>query len=259
MRWPGTQTRFSYSTPIVGSTRTLCRNSTAHLQMGRMWSPGRRDDGRPRVSPGRSRYGRRFGNRKQRASRIESARRNGSPSRNRDRFRQDVLERHPWRSFGKAEDAEYSAILRRAGVRVTFVPTAALRNTPPTDTAGLCQQRRRWRDALFTDAAGPIDRLLTSKPLILAQLAVTCGVVGLMALLNPGAVTLAFAIWAGILVTATMAVYLRAAGRTGATPRAMFGLWRTPAVVGRLACRVTAGGLARRGGASRRTPRAANA
>ena len=173
-------------------------------------------------------------------------------------FRRDVLERHPWRSFGKAEDAEYSAILRQAGVRVTFVPTAGLRNTPPTDTAGLCQQRRRWRDALFTDAAGPFDRLLTSKPLILAQLAVTSMVVGLMSLLNPGAVALAFVVWTSTLIAGTVAVYLQAAARTGATPRAMFGLWRTPAVVGRLAW-VTAGGLARRGGAWERTPRAANA
>ena len=171
-------------------------------------------------------------------------------------FRRDVLERHPWQSFGKAEDAEYSAVLRRAGVRVQFVPTAELRNTPPTDTAGLCQQRRRWRDALFADAAGPIDRFLISKPLVLAQLAATIAVVLLMSILRPGLMAALFALWAGGLVAMTMAVYFRAAGRVGATHGAIRGLWRTPAVVGRLAL-VTLGGLVRRGGVWERTPRAA--
>lgn len=163
-------------------------------------------------------------------------------------FRRAVLERFPWRSFGLAEDAEYGAILRAGGVRVRFVPAARVRNTPPAGVADLCQQRARWRAALFVPGTGLIDRLTTSKPLILAHLAVTVGV-------SAAASGELFAVSAGI-VALTGWVYARAMVRAGVSGRAVAGLWRAPAIVGRLAW-VTAGGLLKRSGTWTRTPRVA--
>jgi cellulose synthase/poly-beta-1,6-N-acetylglucosamine synthase-like glycosyltransferase len=163
-------------------------------------------------------------------------------------FRREVLDRHPWQTFGLAEDAEYGAVLRRAGIRVRFVPDAVVRNTPPAGVADLCQQRERWRAALFVAGAGLFDRLTTSKPLILAHLAVTVLVVAFA--------SAEFFAWSLTLVGLTGLVYARAIRRAGVPPRAALGLWRTPAIVARLAW-VTAGGLVSRGGAWVRTPRVA--
>ncbi|MCZ2344155.1 MAG: glycosyltransferase [Bacteroidales bacterium] len=169
-------------------------------------------------------------------------------------FRRDVLEQYPWQAFGLTEDAEYSAQLRQAGIRVVFVPTAHLRNTPPTDSAGLDQQRRRWREAMFTRTASLFDRLLMSKPLILAQLTATLLVTLSWAILAPGPVPLVYLAWAAGLGALTIGLYLQAAYRVGASRRALFRLWQTPFVVGRLAW-VTLGGLLHRGGNWERTPR----
>lgn len=169
-------------------------------------------------------------------------------------FRRDVLEQYPWRAFGLTEDAEYSAQLRQADIRVTFVPTARLRNTPPTDRAGLDQQRRRWREAMFTRTASLFDRLLMSKPLILAQLALTFLVVLGSEMVAPNPITLAFLLWAGGLSICTVLLYLEAAHRVGASRRSWRSVWQTPFVVGRLVW-VTLGGLLYRGKSWERTPR----
>jgi cellulose synthase/poly-beta-1,6-N-acetylglucosamine synthase-like glycosyltransferase len=171
-------------------------------------------------------------------------------------FRRDVLEQYPWQAFGLTEDAEYSAQLRHAGIGVQFVPTARLRNTPPRDTAGLDQQRRRWREAMFSGTANLFDRLLMSKPLILLQLSLTLLLVSGWGIVNPGPTAAAFGLWTGTLGLSTLWVYRRAANRVGASHQALFQLWQTPFIVGRLAW-VTLGGLLHRGGNWERTPRRA--
>jgi 1,2-diacylglycerol 3-beta-glucosyltransferase len=163
-------------------------------------------------------------------------------------FRREVLGRFPWNAFGLAEDAEYGAILRAGGVRVRFVGSARVQNSPPADTADLCQQRRRWREALFVGGRGRIERWLASKPLVLGQLGLAA-IVGLLA--GPE-----FAAWAGVLVLLTATVYLRAMVRVGATFRNAFDLWRAPVLVFRLAL-VTLAGTLRRGQTWDRTPRVA--
>ncbi len=163
-------------------------------------------------------------------------------------FRREVLDRYPWQTFGLAEDAEYGAVLRKAGVRVRFVPDAVVRNAPPAGVADLCKQRERWRAALFVGGASVFDRLTASKPLILAHLAATVPVAAVA--------SAEFFAWGLTLVGITGLVYARAIRRAEVSPRAALGLWRTPAVVARLAW-VTAGGVVNPGGAWVRTPRVA--
>lgn len=147
-------------------------------------------------------------------------------------FRRGLLERVPWAGFGLAEDAEYTARLRRAGVRVRFVPEAVVAGDVPPSQAALASQRKRWRAALLSGGCGPVERLLASKPLVLAQLlltvvvSMTCG-------------TWAMA-WAGGLLLVTGVVYLRAATVAGVRPTAGE-LVRVVEVVGRLAWLTVAG------------------
>ena len=167
-------------------------------------------------------------------------------------FRREVLEHCPWTAFGLTEDAEYAATLREAGVRVRFVPEAVVTNSPPVGVEALCRQRERWRDALFVSGTGLRERLLASKPLVLAQLVATaCVVFGASAWVPSG-----FVIWVGVLLAMTACVYLRALRRCGTSMRAVAGLWRTPLIVARLAW-VTLGGFVSRAGTWERTERMA--
>lgn len=136
-------------------------------------------------------------------------------------FRREVLERVPWDAFGAVEDAEYSARLRRAGVRVRYCPGAEVSCEAPPSVAELCQQRRRWRGA----------GLLASKPLVLAYVGVAvvtgfaCG----------------FELWPAALLATFAGLYLRAMWCVGIT-RARFGsLVRAPGVVARLGLVTLAG------------------
>ncbi|MGL6096306.1 MAG: glycosyltransferase family 2 protein [Fimbriiglobus sp.] len=165
-------------------------------------------------------------------------------------FRRSVLERCGWNAFGLAEDAEYGATLERAGVRVRFAAGAGVRNTPPVGVADLCKQRARWRDALFVGSANWLDRAVTSKPLVLAHLGLTAAATQI-----PGIPT-EFTAWVAVLVAVQACIYARAVVRTGASVAAILGLWRTPAVVARLAV-VTAAGFVTRAGTWDRTPRVA--
>ena len=159
-------------------------------------------------------------------------------------FRRDVIERFPWQAFGLTEDVEYAARLRNGGVRIDFCSSAVVRCQPPPGTVALCQQRRRWRAALFAGGKGRLDRLVESKPLVLGHLllsvtgAVSCGEVWAVG-------------WALGLVLTTTVVYGRAIRRVGAKG---IELWKVPGVVARLAW-VTAGGFVRREGAWVRTSR----
>ena len=166
-------------------------------------------------------------------------------------FAAGLLRRVPWTGFGLTEDAEYTARLRAAGVRVAFVPAAVVRTEVPPTGAALASQRRRWRAALTSGGAGRVDRLLASKPLVLAHLLGTVGLVGAFAPWLP----IWVGAWAGGLLMLTGAVYLRAMGRCGAlvSPTAVL---KAGGLAVKLAG-VTLAGLVTRAHAWERTPRAA--
>lgn len=162
-------------------------------------------------------------------------------------FRREVLERFPWQDFGLTEDAEYSDRLRAGGVRVRFEPRPLIRSETPTRTGDLCQQRRRWRAALF-GGRGFLVQWLESKPLVLAQLLAT-GALAAVA----DATLLA---WFGVLLALTAGVYAYAAAQVGLTWRRLGFLVAAPWIVARLVG-VTLGGLAAKDMAWQRTRRAA--
>ncbi len=88
-------------------------------------------------------------------------------------FRRELLETHPWSMHGLAEDAEFAAVLRRAGVRVDLLDGGTIFTEAPARSGDLLQQRRRWRAALTVPGLGLSNAILTSKPLILIQLILT--------------------------------------------------------------------------------------
>ncbi len=163
-------------------------------------------------------------------------------------FARRLVERVPWAGFGLAEDAEYTARLRRAGVRVRFVSRAVVGGEVPPDRAALATQRKRWRAALFSGGCGPVERLLASKPLVLAHLLLTVGVVAGLSPWLPAWAPL----WAGGLLLATAGVYLRAMAVAGVRPTPGE-VVRVTGVVGRLAWLTVVG----RAGTWVRTARAA--
>ena len=169
-------------------------------------------------------------------------------------FARPILERFPWRSYGLTEDAEYSAMLRQAGVPIRFVPTAALQNSPPTDTRELRVQRRRWREALHTSTTSLVERWLMSKPLVLLQLAMTCVTVAILAFFHPGTLADVSLAWSAGLIFATSCVYGIALNRVAKSRRAWWQLLAAPVVVLQLIA-VTLAGFWHRGGAWVRTSR----
>lgn len=168
-------------------------------------------------------------------------------------FTRAVLERHPWVHYGLTEDAEYGAELARGGVRVRFLPDAAVRGEVPAEVSALARQRKRWRAALYGGGPGLLGRWLASKPLVLAQLLLTVAVVGGLAALLPAGLRVGLPLWVAALLALTAAVYLRAVRRAGVGMR---DVWQAAGIVARLAW-VTLAGLADRGRPWERTPRAA--
>jgi cellulose synthase/poly-beta-1,6-N-acetylglucosamine synthase-like glycosyltransferase len=58
-------------------------------------------------------------------------------------FSRETLEAHPWNAFTSAEDLDYTIRLRRAGVRIRFVPGAIVHSpTAPTSKAAELQSLR---------------------------------------------------------------------------------------------------------------------
>lgn len=153
-------------------------------------------------------------------------------------FRASVLTRVPWTTTGLAEDAEYGARLREAGVRVRYCADAEVTSAAPESSAALFAQRRRWR------AAGPAS----SKPLVLALvvLAVALGAAG------------GFPLWALAVAVLFAALYARALCAVGLTRGRLKALLGAPLLVGRLALSAAAGPF-RRGGPWVRTARAGEA
>jgi glycosyltransferase involved in cell wall biosynthesis len=56
----------------------------------------------------------------------------------------DLLQRHPWRAFGLAEDYQYYLMLAQDGERVVYVPDARVRSTMPTTFQQMQSQDIRW-------------------------------------------------------------------------------------------------------------------
>ena len=173
-------------------------------------------------------------------------------------FRRAVLEAHPWDAYGLTEDAEYAGRLRRAGVAVRFVLDAEVRSEAPPTAAAFGTQRDRWRAALFTPGFGIVHKLLSSKPLVLAHLAVTlAGVAAALPWLPTGLGEVA-AVWAGALLLFTALPYLYAIRRGNYDTGGFFGMAKSVLLTARLVL-VTVGGLKRRDGGWQRTPRVAEA
>jgi cellulose synthase/poly-beta-1,6-N-acetylglucosamine synthase-like glycosyltransferase len=124
-------------------------------------------------------------------------------------FRRDVLEAHPWSMHGLAEDAEFSVVLRRAGLRIHLLHRGAIRTEAPFGSKALLQQRRRWRAALTVNGLGAVERMLASKPLILVHLLISLA-------MSFAAPVSAFWTWGMLAASAfTLLVYLRAMAAAG--------------------------------------------
>jgi len=124
-------------------------------------------------------------------------------------FRREVLESHPWSMHGLAEDAEFTAVLRRAGVRVSLLQNGTIHTEAPHTAGDLLQQRRRWRAALSVPGLGWLERILTSKPLILAHL--FAGWIAVLLAPVPDAMRMGMYIAMGM----TALVYLRSMAAVG--------------------------------------------
>ena len=173
-------------------------------------------------------------------------------------FRRAVLEAHPWDAYGLTEDAEYAGRLRRAGVAVRFVLDAEVRSEAPPTAAAFGTQRDRWRAALFTPGFGIVHKLLSSKPLVLAHLAVTLAGVAAALPWLPTVLGEVAAVWAGALLLLTALPYLYAIRRGNYDTGGFVGLVKSVVLTARLAV-VTVGGRKRRDGGWQRTLRVAEA
>jgi hypothetical protein len=147
-------------------------------------------------------------------------------------FRREVLETHPWDAFGPTEDAEYAGRLRAANVRVRFVLDADVRGEAPPTAAAFATQRNRWRAAFFAPGIHPAHKLLASKPLVLAQLAVTLAAVTLALPWLPRGAD--FAAWGVTLLTLTAVPYVVAFRRGGTSAGGIKNVSKSAALAVRL-------------------------
>jgi 1,2-diacylglycerol 3-beta-glucosyltransferase len=152
-------------------------------------------------------------------------------------FRREVLEAIPWSSFGITEDAEFSARLQAAGIRVQFAPEAVVHSEVAPNLSAMTRQRQRWRASLFTGTLNLGHRWLRSKPVVLMQLGLTVLLTAMLTLWLP--TTWPLFAWSGLLALLSALVYLRAIRRSTCSPR---DLLATPWLVFRLAV-ITLGGL----------------
>jgi cellulose synthase/poly-beta-1,6-N-acetylglucosamine synthase-like glycosyltransferase len=58
-----------------------------------------------------------------------------------------LLERYPWQAFSRGEDYQYYLMLVEQGVRVRYLPAAAVRSQMPTTFAQMRSQDLRWEAA----------------------------------------------------------------------------------------------------------------
>jgi cellulose synthase/poly-beta-1,6-N-acetylglucosamine synthase-like glycosyltransferase len=117
-------------------------------------------------------------------------------------FRREILEDCPWDCHGLTEDAEYSAKLKSAGIRVRFEPNAIVRSESPDQLQSMTQQRRRWRAAL----CGPMT-WLESKPIVLAHFALTTLIVLVASTMLSRQTSMIIISWLLILYILTISVY----------------------------------------------------
>lgn len=75
---------------------------------------------------------------------------------------EELLERHPWRATGLAEDQEYHLELVWAGVRVAFVEEAFVSSAMPTSLGASREQNLRWEGGRRQLVRRWTPRLVTS-------------------------------------------------------------------------------------------------
>jgi 1,2-diacylglycerol 3-beta-glucosyltransferase len=127
-------------------------------------------------------------------------------------FQARVLERFPWSAFALTEDAEYSGLLERHGVRVQFASNAIVKSEIAPSLAALTLQRKRWRASLAVGGAGLLHRWLGSKPLVLLHLMATSFCLTCYGVWNQ---TWLLPTWSLLLVLLTFVVYWRAWRKAG--------------------------------------------
>jgi cellulose synthase/poly-beta-1,6-N-acetylglucosamine synthase-like glycosyltransferase len=142
-------------------------------------------------------------------------------------FHRELLQRHPWSAFGNAEDAEFSATLQAAGVRIRHAHGAAVRTEAPACTADFLAQRQRWGAALLSGGGRRWEKLFASKPLVLAQLVLTT----LAAVLVDAA---ALAPMVLLLWSATWLIYIVGIVEAGAMRAMLRNSWQIPRMLGAL-------------------------
>lgn len=187
----------------------------------------------------------------------------------------DVLRRIPWDATGLAEDVEHTMRLLEAGVRVHFVPEAAVRSRFPTDRLQMNIQRSRWargnlkiararglqwmlrgiarRNARMIDAGFTL--MVISKPFILLTAATSAAFSGLAYVLDPSRTTQTL-VFVSIACAASLALYaIVGVLSLGITQRRVLLLVEAPLVIGRLAWIAVAGLLGTRNAVWTKTPR----
>ncbi len=133
-------------------------------------------------------------------------------------FSHDILQRHPWRAFGIAEDYQYYLTLVLHGERVSYVPEALVRSQMPVtfeqmrtqdvrwETGGL--QQSQWQTVRQLLRAGlryrsqvPVEAVaeLLTPPLSLLVGSCLLVMVASLLLWSPAAMLFALALCAGVL------------------------------------------------------------
>lgn len=166
-------------------------------------------------------------------------------------FHRDVLQSHPWQASSIVEDAEYTCRLLREGIPVRFVPDVRVVSDFPVDREQLTVQRTRWvggglvlagvqsvrlfwegmieRRPLLLDAG--VTTCIVSRPLIIAQLLVTCTLALLCCWLQPDGLSYSIlASFAAIAVAYALYV-IAGAWLLGLNRQRMGLLFQAPAVV----------------------------
>jgi hypothetical protein len=183
-------------------------------------------------------------------------------------FRRDVLEAHPWRSFGLTEDREQHFRLVLEDVVVTFVPEAAVVSAMPTRPDVARSQQMRWeadRLRLVQEFAGRLlaEGIARRDPVRIESAfeALVPPQAG-MALLNLAGLGLGVAAWrrglvaSGLATVAMQAAYVLGGLQVADAPPDVYRrLLRAPGMLGQRVRALAEAAASEQGGAWVRTAR----
>jgi 1,2-diacylglycerol 3-beta-glucosyltransferase len=180
-------------------------------------------------------------------------------------FHRSILLEHPWRAHSLVEDAEYTLMLARHGIRVRFVANVGVLQAGAERAEQLAVQRARWaggtlqlgkRSAIRLIAKGLCTGrilvadagwtlLIVARPLVLLHLMLTVVLGSLLAWLCPATLSTAFLL-TGTGLLAVYAVYFGVGiAMVGMSARRAGYLLSTPAVLARLAIIAVKSGMSR--------------